>query len=89
MHQASGTPRTLPQISQAIADAAQVRDAYAHALDQALHDAREAEERGAGHLSYALTAGSKVAAATVQLKAAQATVNRLLAEYQVMAEGHR
>lgn len=89
MHQASGTPRTLAQISKAIADAALVRDAYAHALDQALCQAQDAEERGAGHLSYALTAGSKVAAATVQLKAAQSTVNRLLAEYQAMAEGHR
>lgn len=89
MQQASGTPRTLPQISQAIADACLVRDAYAHALDQALCEAQDAEEKGHGHLSYALAAGSKVAAATVQLKAAQSTLNRLLAEYQATAEGHR
>lgn len=89
MHQAGNAPRTLREVSEAIQDAARVRDSFAHALDTALCLAQDAEDHGAGGLSNALAAGARVAAATVQLKAAQGRVNALLAEYQVMAEGIR
>lgn len=89
MAEASTRPRTLPQVAEAIADACRVRDSFAHALDTALCNAQAAEDQGFGGLSYALSAGARVAAGTVQLKAAQGTVNRLLAEYQAIAEGHR
>lgn len=89
MHQAGSEPRTLSQIGEAIQDAGRVRDSFAAALDEALALAQDAEDHGAGGLSNALAAGARVAAATVQLKAAQGKVNALLAEYQVTAEGIR
>lgn len=79
--------RSLEQISAALTDACQVRDAYQDALAARVMAAQDQEQAGA--LSTALHAGAQVAAGAVQLKAAQDLVNRLLAEFQATAEGIR
>lgn len=79
--------RSLEQISRALTDQAQVRDAYADALHQALVSSQDQER--SGHVAGALESGARLAAAAVQLNAAQATLNALLAEAQAVAEGIR
>lgn len=76
--------RSLEQISQALTDAAQVRDAYHDALTARVLKA-QGQERDA-YLAAALDTGAQVVAASVQLRAAQDTLNRILAEFLAVAE---
>ena len=79
--------RSLEQIAEALTDACQVRDAY-HDVVSARILAAQGQEQ-AGSQATALHAGAQVVAAAHGLKAAQGTVNALLAEAQAAAEGIR
>lgn len=78
------TGRSLEQIRQAMDDAGAVRDAYLDALERAVADCRQAERQGARPT---LDAGARVIAAIKQLNAAQAHVNALAAEAQLVLVG--
>lgn len=77
----NGTGRSLESLAAAVQDAAAVRDAYMEALTNAVTETRGAEAVGARE---SLDAGARVIAATNQLRAAQARVNALSAEYQAV-----
>lgn len=78
------TGRSLPAVREAMADAGAVRDAYLDALERAVADCRQAERQGARPT---LDAGARVIAAIKQLNAAQARVNALAAEAEVILGG--
>ena len=78
------TGRSLPAVREAMADAANVRDAYLDALERAVADCRQAEQLGPRPT---LDEGARVMAALKQLTAAQARVNALAAEAEVILGG--